>query len=204
MRSRPRPAFPTGCCTARRSRSAWRWRSSSPRGAACCRKAEAERVDRAILRRSACRPMSRPCPAATGPTLDALMDLIAQDKKVKRGKLTFILVRGIGAGLRRPRRRCRRGPRLPGREARRAMSDIDDWLAVCSLVAALPAARRSSSSASETRADGGLRARDAAAGEEPAIAARRHRQPPARAARERMIGALPARQQCSSISRRRR
>ena len=28
--------------------------------------------------------------------VDALMDLIAQDKKVKRGKLTFILVRGIG------------------------------------------------------------------------------------------------------------
>jgi 3-dehydroquinate synthetase len=27
---------------------------------------------------------------------EALMDLIAQDKKVKRGKLTFILVRGIG------------------------------------------------------------------------------------------------------------
>jgi len=30
------------------------------------------------------------------PSVDALMDLIAQDKKVKRGKLTFILVRGIG------------------------------------------------------------------------------------------------------------
>ncbi len=30
------------------------------------------------------------------PGLDQLMDLIAQDKKVKRGKLTFILVRGIG------------------------------------------------------------------------------------------------------------
>ena len=28
--------------------------------------------------------------------LDSLMDLIAQDKKVKRGALTFILVRGIG------------------------------------------------------------------------------------------------------------
>ena len=27
------------------------------------------------------------------------MDLIAQDKKVKRGKLTFILARGIGAGF---------------------------------------------------------------------------------------------------------
>ena len=30
------------------------------------------------------------------PSLDTLMELIAQDKKVKRGKLTFILVRGIG------------------------------------------------------------------------------------------------------------
>jgi 3-dehydroquinate synthase len=30
------------------------------------------------------------------PSVDALMDLIGQDKKVKRGKLTFILVRGIG------------------------------------------------------------------------------------------------------------
>jgi 3-dehydroquinate synthase len=29
-------------------------------------------------------------------SVDVLMDLIAQDKKVKRGKLTFILVRGIG------------------------------------------------------------------------------------------------------------
>jgi 3-dehydroquinate synthase len=32
----------------------------------------------------------------TMPGVDELMDLIAQDKKVKRGKLTFILVRGIG------------------------------------------------------------------------------------------------------------
>jgi len=30
------------------------------------------------------------------PGVDVLMDLIAQDKKVKRGKFTFILVRGIG------------------------------------------------------------------------------------------------------------
>jgi 3-dehydroquinate synthetase len=30
------------------------------------------------------------------PDADRLMDLIGQDKKVKRGKLTFILVRGIG------------------------------------------------------------------------------------------------------------
>jgi len=33
------------------------------------------------------------------PGLDTLMNLIAQDKKVKRGKLTFILVRGIGAAF---------------------------------------------------------------------------------------------------------
>jgi 3-dehydroquinate synthetase len=30
------------------------------------------------------------------PDVDALMRLMAQDKKVRRGKLTFILVRGIG------------------------------------------------------------------------------------------------------------
>ncbi|HZQ12919.1 MAG TPA: 3-dehydroquinate synthase [Pseudolabrys sp.] len=34
--------------------------------------------------------------AGGAPGVDAVMDLIAQDKKVKRGKLTFILVRGIG------------------------------------------------------------------------------------------------------------
>jgi 3-dehydroquinate synthetase len=33
------------------------------------------------------------------PAVDRLMDLIAQDKKVKRGMLTFILVRGIGAAF---------------------------------------------------------------------------------------------------------
>jgi 3-dehydroquinate synthetase len=31
--------------------------------------------------------------------LDQLMTLIAQDKKIKRGALTFILVRGIGAAF---------------------------------------------------------------------------------------------------------
>ena len=35
-------------------------------------------------------------PGANWPTLDAMMDLISQDKKVQRGRLTFILVRGIG------------------------------------------------------------------------------------------------------------
>jgi len=35
-------------------------------------------------------------PGGNWPTLDAMMDLISQDKKVKRGQLTFILVRCIG------------------------------------------------------------------------------------------------------------
>ena len=34
--------------------------------------------------------------AGNWPGVDAMMDLISQDKKVKRGQLTFILVRGIG------------------------------------------------------------------------------------------------------------
>ena len=33
------------------------------------------------------------------PTLDRLMDLIGQDKKIKRGQLTFILARGIGSAF---------------------------------------------------------------------------------------------------------
>ena len=37
--------------------------------------------------------------AGGAPRLDTLMNLITQDKKVKRGKLTFILVRGIGAAF---------------------------------------------------------------------------------------------------------
>jgi 3-dehydroquinate synthetase len=35
-------------------------------------------------------------PGGYWPGLDAMMDLISQDKKVKRGRLTFILVRGLG------------------------------------------------------------------------------------------------------------
>ena len=35
-------------------------------------------------------------PGANWPTLDAMMDLISQDKKIQHGRLTFILVRGIG------------------------------------------------------------------------------------------------------------
>jgi 3-dehydroquinate synthase len=43
---------------------------------------------------------TRPQDIAGGlPSVDRLMDLIAQDKKVKRGRLTFILVRGIGVAF---------------------------------------------------------------------------------------------------------
>jgi 3-dehydroquinate synthase len=38
----------------------------------------------------------RVVPGLNWPGIDSMMDLISQDKKVKRGQLTFILVRGIG------------------------------------------------------------------------------------------------------------
>ena len=56
--------------------------------------AEAERVTRHLAATGLPTHLSE----VTGgvPGADRLMDLIAQDKKVKRGKLTFILARGIG------------------------------------------------------------------------------------------------------------
>jgi 3-dehydroquinate synthase len=45
------------------------------------------------------RPQDIPGPPLA---VDRLMELIAQDKKVKRGRLTFILVRGIGAAFVEP------------------------------------------------------------------------------------------------------
>jgi 3-dehydroquinate synthase len=48
--------------------------------------------------------------AGGAPDADRLMELIAQDKKVKRGKLTFILARGIGA--------CFIAPEVDGAEVR--------------------------------------------------------------------------------------
>jgi len=58
---------------------------------------EAERVDRHL----AVVGLPTQVTAVPGgvPGADVLMDLMAQDKKVKRGKLTFILVRGIGASF---------------------------------------------------------------------------------------------------------
>jgi len=56
--------------------------------------AEAERVERHLARVGLPTDVS----SITGgaPDVDRLMDLMAQDKKIKQGKLTLILVRGIG------------------------------------------------------------------------------------------------------------
>ena len=57
-------------------------------------------ADRAIRHLTAVGLPTRPKDIPGGlPGVDRLMDLIAQDKKVKRGMLTFILVRGIGAAF---------------------------------------------------------------------------------------------------------
>ena len=56
--------------------------------------AEAERVKR-HLGKVGLPTQIRDVPGGV-PGVDGLMDLMAQDKKVKRGRLTFILVRGVG------------------------------------------------------------------------------------------------------------
>jgi len=58
---------------------------------------EAERVERHLTAVGLPTRVS----AVTGgaPDPDRLMDLIAQDKKIKHGRLTFILARGIGASF---------------------------------------------------------------------------------------------------------
>ncbi len=59
--------------------------------------ADAERVERHLAAVGLPTHLSQ---VAGGlPDVDRLMELIAQDKKVKRGKLTFILARGIGAAF---------------------------------------------------------------------------------------------------------
>ena len=59
--------------------------------------AEAERVERHLAAVGLPIDISSVPGGVPGP--DRLMDLIAQDKKVKRGNLTFILARGIGASF---------------------------------------------------------------------------------------------------------
>jgi 3-dehydroquinate synthase len=58
---------------------------------------EAERVSRHLA--AVGLPTHLSSVAGGLPDVDSLMDLIGQDKKVKRGKLTFILARGIGAAF---------------------------------------------------------------------------------------------------------
>ena len=59
--------------------------------------AEAERVERHLA--AVGLPIHVSAVPGGVPGADRLMDLIAQDKKVRRGRLTFILARGIGASF---------------------------------------------------------------------------------------------------------
>ena len=71
------------------------------------------------------------------PGIDVMMDLISQDKKVKRGQLTFILVRGIGqAFVTRDVGADRSAPSSP--KAQPAIMTFEDWFP--SPPSALPAA----------------------------------------------------------------
>ncbi len=70
------------------------------------------------------------------PSVDQLMELIAQDKKIKRGKLTFILVRGIGAAFIETGVDEAEVRAFLEREACRAMTIID-WLTVAAILICL-------------------------------------------------------------------
>jgi len=58
-------------------------------------RSEAERVERHLA--AVGLPIHLSCVPGGPPDADRLMQLIAQDKKVKRGRLTFILARAVGA-----------------------------------------------------------------------------------------------------------
>jgi 3-dehydroquinate synthase len=60
-------------------------------------RSEAERVERHLA--AVGLPIHLSSVPGGPPDADRLMELIAQDKKVKRGRLTFILARGIGASF---------------------------------------------------------------------------------------------------------
>ena len=98
LRPRAGSGLPLRCrrasSTARRSRSAWCSRTASP-CARASRRARMPAASRRIWPAPACRRASREIPGA-GFSVDELMGKIAQDKKVSRGTLTFILTRGIG------------------------------------------------------------------------------------------------------------
>ena len=60
-------------------------------------RSEAERVERHLA--AVGLPIHLSCVPGGPPDADRLMELIAQDKKVKRGRLTFILARAVGASF---------------------------------------------------------------------------------------------------------
>ncbi len=97
-RSKRPAASPTGCCMARPLQSAWRWLSRFSAQA----RTVAEGRSRARLPPSGGYRLANAAEAtfpARYQAIDQLMNLIAQDKKVKRGMLTFILVSGIGSAF---------------------------------------------------------------------------------------------------------
>ena len=101
-------------CMAKPSRSGWPAPSASRRGAGSVSGAEAARVE-AHLRAAGLPTHIRDIPGWDADAA-AIVEAMMQDKKVKRGVLTFILAHGIG--------RCfiaeeRRGRRRPGISLRR-------------------------------------------------------------------------------------
>ena len=87
--------FSESSCTARRSGSGCRLPSNFRPRRGLISKEDADRVI-AHLAATGLPTHVKAVAGGNWPGIDAMMDLISQDKKVKRGQLTFILVRGIG------------------------------------------------------------------------------------------------------------
>ncbi len=115
MRWKPRPAIPTACCMAKASPSAWCWRMAS-RPSSASPRARTPAASPRTSKRAGLPTRLADIPGEL-PTTDVLMDAIAQDKKVVRGALTFILTRGIGQSVHRKERRSGGGAGLSRRDA---------------------------------------------------------------------------------------
>ena len=106
-RSKRPPAIPTGCCMAKAVAIGMVLAHGFSAQLGLAPSQDTGRIAAPSASAPACRRDCADIPGDLPPT-EVLMDAIAQDKKVVRGALTFILTRGIGQAFIEKQRRCRR------------------------------------------------------------------------------------------------